>query len=130
MFEDDRSYAEFLENYETLKRFSAEYRADAGLRARLDGGDYGPAVRAFGLDVPEGAELRFVPNTETAYHLPIPVDPNQAISDTALREIAGGSTSGTASSIGTAGTVGCSTGPSSVGTGGSLGTASSTDYSS
>lgn len=130
MFEADGSYDEFLGNYETLKRFSADYRADAGLRARLAGGDYGPAARAFDLNVPEGAELRFVPNTAAAYHLVIPVDPNQAIADTTLSDVAGGSSAGTASSIGTAGTVGCSTGPSSVGTGGSIGTASSTDYSS
>lgn len=130
MFEDDRSYEEFLGNYETLERFSAEYRADAGLRARLAGGDYGPAARAFELDVPAGAELRFVPNTEAAYHLVIPVDPNRAISDVTLSDVAGGSSAGTASSVGTAGTIGCSTGPSTVGTGGSIGTASSNDYSS
>ncbi len=129
MFEDDRSYAQFLGNYEALERFSADWRADPDLRARLAGGDYAPAVEAFGLNVPEGAELRFVPNTETAFHLPIPVDPNQAISDTTLNDITGGSSAGTASSIGTVGTVGCSTGPSSVGTGGTMGTASSNDYS-
>lgn len=129
MFEDDRSYAEFLGNYEALERFSADWRADPDLRARLAGGDYAPAVEAFGLNVPEGAELRFVPNTAATFHLPIPVDPNQAISDTTLDDITGGSSAGTASSIGTVGTVGCSTGPSSVGTGGTMGTASSNDYS-
>ena len=130
MFEDDRNYEQFQGNYEALERFSADWRADPELRARLAGGDYAPAAEAFGLNVPEGAELRFVPNTETVFHLPIPVDPNQAISDTTLDDVTGGSSAGTASSIGTLGTVGCSTGPSTVGTGGSVGTTSSTDYSS
>lgn len=130
MFEDNRSYEEVLGNYETLRRFSADWRADPELRARLAGGDYAPAVEAFDLKVPEGVELRFVANTPAAFHLSIPVDPNQAVADTTLRDIAGGSTAGTASSVTTAGTIGCSTGPSTVGTAGSLGSASSTDYSS
>ena len=110
----EEHYEAFAKSHALLKRFSADYHADPALRARVDGGDSQPLLAALGVDNPGGAELRVVADTPEVYHLPMPLDPNDAVADTALRDIVGGSTVGTGGSVGSAGCFACSTAPSSM----------------
>ena len=97
-----------------LKQLSADYHSDPALRARIDGGDSRPVLDALGVDNPGGAELRVVADTPEIYHLPMPLDPNKAMADTALARVVGGSTTGSGGSISSAGSFGCSTAPSTL----------------
>ena len=110
----EEHYAAFEKSHALLKRFSADYHADPALRARVDGGDSRPVLAALGVDNPGGAELRVVADTPEVYHLPMPLDPNDVVADTALSNVAGGSTVGTGGSVGSAGSFACSTAPSSM----------------
>ena len=106
----------FSDNYQALMQFSARYRADESLRARIESGDYGDLL---GM-VPAGTEVRVVCQTPEVYYMPMPEDPNVATTDEMLESVAGGSTSGCASSVLTAGTA-----PSCISSVSSVGTASS-----
>lgn len=106
----------YADNYQALMRFSARYRADESLRARLENGDYGDL---HGM-VPPATEIRVVRQTPEVYYMPMPADPNAAVSDEMLASVAGGSTNGSVSSALTAGTA-----PSCVSSISSVGTASS-----
>ncbi len=97
-----------------LKQLSADYHGDPELRTRIDGGDSQPVLDALGVDNPGGAELRVVADTPEVYHLPMPLDPNKAMADTALARVVGGSTTGSGGSISSAGSFGCSTAPSTL----------------
>ena len=97
-----------------LKQLSADYHGDPELRARIDGGDSQLVLDALGVDNPGGAELRVVADTPEVYHLPMPLDPNKAMADTALARVVGGSTTGSGGSISSAGSFGCSTAPSTL----------------
>ena len=112
----DRDYADYRENYASLQRLAARCRADAGLRARLEGGD----CAELGLELPPGVALRIVEQTPERYYLPLPPDPNAVVAESQLEGIAGGSS--TLSTAGTASTI-----PSSVSTLGTAGSASAAD---
>ena len=119
-------YSSFEKGYATMQELNAAYRSDEELRRRIDGGDAAPAVEAFGLDMPAGLELRVVADTAEVFHMVLPPDPNAVVADSALSEVAGGSTASSAGTVGSAGCFGCSTSPStlsSVGSAGSAGTA-------
>ena len=57
-------------------------------------------LREHGVDVPMDVDVNVVLNTHDTFHLAMPPDPNQALQDEALMAVAGGKTSGTASSGG------------------------------
>ena len=108
----DREYAAYRAGYDSLRRLAARCRADAGLRARIESGDRA----GLELEVPAGAELRVVEQTPERYYLPMPPDPNAAVSENQLEGVAGGSTISTAASVATI--------PSTISTAGSAGSAS------
>lgn len=101
-------------------------RRDPELRARLESGDAAEEAAALGVELPPGVETRIVANTDEVFHLPFPSDPDGTLGDETLRHVIGGSTLGTASTVGSVGTV--SSTPSCFGSassGGSVGTAGS-----
>ena len=108
------TYEQFVESRALLRRLSADYHADPALRARIDGGDSRPVLAALGVDNPSGVALRVVADTPAVYHLPMPLDPNDVVADSALSEIVGGSTASSGGTVGSAGCFGCSTAPSSL----------------
>ena len=112
--------AAYADNHQALMQFSARYRADELLRARLESGDYGDL---HGM-VPPGTEIRVVLQTPEVYYMLMPADPNAALSDEMLASVAGGSTNGSVSSVLTAGTA-----PSCISSISSAGTASSRETS-
>ena len=94
----DESFASFLQNHETMKRFGERYRADAALRDRIAGGDYAD----LDMEIPPGVEVRMVQETPDTHYCPMPPDPNTRLGDKALENVAGGTTPvSTAGSIGT-----------------------------
>ena len=111
----EQEYADYRESYASLRRLAARCRADAGLRARIEGGDRA----ALELEIPPGVELRVVEQTPERFYLPLPPNPNAVIDESRLEGVAGGST---LSSAGTASTI-----PSSVSTLGTAGSASAAD---
>ena len=72
-----------------LSRISTDYRNDPEVRAELDADP-----RAFfakqGYELPGGSEIRVVANTPDVVYMTLPPNPNEAISDEALTEVAGG----------------------------------------
>ncbi len=124
MFSGD-NYEQYGQGRALLKQLSADYHSDPELRARIDGGDSGPVQAALGFDNPEEVEIRLVPNTPEVWHLPMPPDPNAAVSESQLADIAGGTTAGCVACGSTAGTFACSTAASTLGSGGTVSTASS-----
>ena len=72
-----------------LSRISTDYRNDPEIRAELDADP-----RAFfakqGYDLPGGAEVRIVANTPDVIYMTLPPNPNAAVSDEVLAEVAGG----------------------------------------
>ena len=109
----EKKLSAYLESYEALARFGERYRADAALRARIDGGDYSGL---YGM-VPDGVEVRVVSQSPERYYMAMPADPNSAVADWELRSVTGGS-----ACIGSLLTSMCA--GSCVSSGGSLGTAS------
>jgi hypothetical protein len=75
-----------------------------------------------GMEIPPGLQFRILENTENLTYITLPAPPSEELSDDALEAVAGGSTAGSASTVGTAGTFTC---PSTVGSFGSAGTAAS-----
>ena len=108
------TYEQFVQSRALLRQLSADYRADPALRARIDGGDSRPVLAALGVDNPSGVALRVVPDTPEVYHLPMPLNPNDVVADSALSQVAGGSTASSGGTVGSAGCFGCSTAPSSL----------------
>lgn len=109
-----------------FEELAERYRNDPELRARVEDGDAGGEVAALGLALPPGVETRIVANTDEVFHLPLPSDPDGPLGDETLRHVTGGSTLGTASTVGSVGSL--STTPSCFGSassGGSVGTAGS-----
>ena len=113
----EQGFADFLQNHETLKRFSVRYRGDAALRERLVGGDYSD----LDLEIPPGVEVRIVQETPGVHYCPMPPDPNTWLGDQALENISGGTTP--VSSVGTVGTL--ASFPSCLSSAGSAGSLSS-----
>ena len=108
-------------NDEQTARAAADLYAraltDADFKARLMG-DAASVLRAEGLDVPEGVEIKVVENSSSTVYVVLP-DP-EAVSDELLAAASGGSTVG---SSGTASTLACFCG--TVSTSGSASTAGS-----
>ena len=109
-------------NDEQTARAAADLYAraltDADFKARLMG-DAASVLRAEGLDVPEGVEIKVVENSSSTVYVVLP-DP-EAVSDELLAAASGGSTVGSA---GTSGSFGCFCGTvSSAGTAGTAGSA-------
>lgn len=102
----------FRSNHEALMRFSARYRADEALRARIENGDYGDL---YGEEVPTGVEVRIVCQTPEVFYMPMPENPNAAVSDQELGAVAGGrATFGSVMSAGSQ--IGTFSSQSSIGT--------------
>lgn len=114
----DQEFAAHQDTYEALQRFSARYRSDEALRTRIAGGDHSDLYAS----VPEGSEVRVVAQTPDTYYMLMPEDPNRATADRSLESVAGGSTTGSASSVFTA-----SSFPSCLGCGSSASSASSNE---
>ena len=110
--------------FEDLAR---RYRDDPELRARIDSGDVADEVAYLGVEamLPAGAEPRIVANTDEVYHLALPSDPNAMLGDDTLSNVSGGSSLGSASSVGSMSSFLCVCVPSSLGSAGSAGTAGS-----
>ena len=113
----EQGFADFLQNHETLKRFSVRYRDDAALRARIAGGDYAD----LDMEIPPGVEVRMAQETPETYYCPMPPDPNTRLGDQALETVAGGTTP--VSSVGSVGTL--ASFPSCLSSAGSVGSLSS-----
>ena len=112
----EQEFATHQETHDALKRFAGRYHSDEALRERIAGGDYSDLY----AQVPDGAEVRIVTETPETYYVLMPEDPNRATADQALESVAGGSTTGSASSVLTA-----SSFPSCLGTGSTAGSVSS-----
>lgn len=95
-------------------------RADAGLRARIET-EPRAVLSERGIELPVSVETRIVADTDDVFHMIMPPDPNMDLGDEALHGVAAGTQ--TASSGGTVGTFGCL--PSCIGSASSLGTAGS-----
>ena len=108
-----------------LESLAGRYRDDPELRARLDAGDAAGALDELGLDLPPGVEARFAANTDEVFHVVLPPNPNKTLADEALIQAVGGSTAGSAGTVGTMSSFACSTGPSCIGSGGTASTAGS-----
>ncbi len=122
---DDKAYEYFQGRYDALRGFTSRYWSDAALRARIDSGDLSSVKEELDLSVSPDVELRVLANTNDIYHVVMPQDPNFALSDHALENVAAGSTAGTAGSAGTASSVASSTAASTIGSVGSASTAGS-----
>lgn len=106
---------------DALQSIADDCRDDPALRVRVDA-DPRSVFAERGLRFPDRAEVRVVRNTAEVFHLPMPPDPNAALSDAMLEGVAGGHTphrggpencASTASSIPSClGTFGCATGHS------------------
>ena len=112
-------------NWARFENLAERYRDDPELRARIDSGDTAREVDELGIDPPPGVEFRIVANSPEVHHLALPSDPNTALGDETLNRAVGGSSLGTAASVGSVGTFGCSTAPSSLSSVGTVGTAGS-----
>jgi hypothetical protein len=64
----------------------------------------GPTLAEQGIPIPPGVEVRMHENTPTVFHLALPPQPGEELSDEQLEAIAGGDCMGSAGSFGTAGT--------------------------
>lgn len=61
------------------------------LRAELDA-DPRAFLAERGMEIPPGPELKIAANTAAVFHLVMPADPNDILSDEALARISGGTT--------------------------------------
>ena len=71
-----------------MSQLMAKVWADAHFKAQLM---VNPAatLKAEGIDIPDGMEIRVLENTETVFHLVLPVKPTE-LSDEELDAVAGG----------------------------------------
>ena len=102
------------------------YRADAPWRARIDAGD-NRAISGLMVDVglapAPGARVSVRANDDETFHFILPPDPNIELADESLGGVVGGANASTLGSIGSAGTIGCSTVPSTLGSAGCVSSA-------
>ena len=117
---------EYADFYTRVGILAGRCRDDAELRERLAGDAGRDELRKLGIEpsVP-GMEMRIVADTEETTHLVFPPDPDAVLSDEALLRVVGGSTTSSAACLGTGGSMGCSTGPSTLSSGGTASTAGS-----
>ena len=108
-----------------LAEFSKRYRADKAFKGEVDGGKAPQLLREAGLHIPEGYEIKVAADTATTIHVVMPADPNTDLEDETLGAVVGGDTAGSASTLGTAGSMTTSCMVSTISTAGSAGTAGS-----
>ena len=72
-----------------LRAISDAWREDAGFRAAVEE-DAKAALASKGLDVPGPAEVSVSVDTEDVTHIVFPPNPNEALSDTVLDRVSGG----------------------------------------
>ena len=90
-----------IQRYEdTLAQAANECRGDPGLRTELDA-DPRAFFTARGVNVPDGVEVRVADDTADTVHLIMPPNPNDAVSDDTLTQVAGGTGTVAASSAAT-----------------------------
>ena len=102
----------------TLLEMARDCRDDPDFRARLEADPRAELAARDVHVVPESAEVRLVSNTPEVFHLVMGADPNAAVSDQLLDNVAGGSSASTAATASSGGTA--STAPSCLGTAGSV----------
>ena len=115
-----------------LLALARDYRDDPDCRARLEA-DPRAELAARDVDVvPASAEVRVKVNTPEVFHLVMAADPNSAVSDQLLGDVAGGSSASTVATAGSGGTasttpscLGCVSSVSTAGSAGSAGCADS-----
>ena len=114
-------------NQARFEDLAKRYRDDPELRAKIDSGDVADEIAFLGVEavLPADAEPRIVVNSDEVYHLALPSDPNTLLRDETLADISGGSTLGSAASVGSMSSFLCVCIPSSLGTAGTAGTAGS-----
>ncbi len=103
-----------------------EYRTDPDFREQVKDTSGADIVTRLGdvTPLPIGdVKVTLVADTDAVCHFVVAVDPNTALVDETLSELAGGSSASTAGSLGSVGTVGCSCVPSSVSSFFTVGTA-------
>ena len=102
---------------DALGAIAGDCRDRPELQAELDA-DPRAFLAGRGMELPAGADCRVLVNTPEVFHLVMPSDPNAAVSDRVLSDVAGGSSSHTSGQPGCASTV--STLPSCLGTASSV----------
>ena len=108
-----------------MSDLAAECRDDAAFRQRLEADPRAVLAQRPGLEeLPEGVDLRVSHNTADTMYLVFPGNPNAALADTAIANVTGGSTLGSAGTASSVATLSCPTGSaSSVASGGCAGSA-------
>ena len=102
------------------------YRGDAAWRGRIDAGDNAAIsglMADVGLAPAPGARIAVRANDDETFHFVLPPDPNAELADESLAGVVGGAQASTMSSVSSAGTFGCSCGPSTLGSAGCVGAA-------
>ncbi len=74
-----------------LRAAAGDCRRRPELRAELDA-DPRAFLAERGMEIPPGPELKVAANTAAVFHLVMPADPNDILSDEALARISGGTT--------------------------------------
>ena len=77
------------QSFEALLRFGQRYCSDAEVRARVARGDTSDLDRN-ALSIPDGMDIRIVEQTADTFYFPLPLVPNQALSDESLGAVSGG----------------------------------------
>ena len=72
-----------------LRAAAGDCRRRPGLRTELDA-DPRAFLAGRGLEIPAGPALKVAANTATVFHLVMPADPNDILSDEALAGVSGG----------------------------------------
>ena len=98
-------------NQEQLTAYAKQYGqgvakawADDDFKQRLLA-DPAAVLQAEGIAVPQGVELRAVENTDKVMYFMLPPKPGDELSDEQLDQLAGGDCAGSASSLGSIGTL-------------------------
>ena len=90
-----------IQRYESMLAEAAnECSGDPELRTELDA-DPRAFFTARGMSVPDGVEVRVADDTADTIHLIMPPNPNDAVSDDTLTQVAGGTGTVAASSAAT-----------------------------
>ena len=112
---------------DSLVALTDHYQKDKAIRAKLESDPKEFLLERYGMDL-SGLDVRIVTDTPETCHLVLPLDPNTALSDETLNELAGGSTVGSAGCAATKSTlgsapscIGCAGTASTIGTAGSSG---------
>jgi hypothetical protein len=108
------------------RQLAIDYYTDAALKVKLETQPKAVLAAREVLVVPEQVEIKVLANSNSLFYFVLPPNPNIALSDEKLEQIAaaGVSSAGSAGSVGTLGSFGCSSVPCTVGSAGTAGTAS------